>query len=803
VDFVTRDLRLAARGLLRSRAFLLMATGAVALGIGANATVFSVVNSLMVRPLPFERADRLLYLDERSPERGSGDWMSTSWLDLQDWRAQSRTVREMAGFYDAAFDLSGGDEAERASGAMVTDNLFRTLRARPLLGRTFTADEGRPGAPAVVVLGHGLWTRRFAADPAVLGRTLLIDGTGHTIVGVMPPRFRFPEYAELWVPVRVGASAARRDVRNLAVVGRLAPGVELGQAAQEMATINWRLTEQFPRTNDGVTVAVKPLHAALRGETTQAAVLFQGITLLVLLVAWANVGNLLLVRAVGRRREIAIRGALGATRGHVLRQLAAEGLVLAAVGGTLGLGLGLLGRRLLVAAIPIELPFWVSFDFDWRVLAFVAAVSLAGVLFFALAPALQVGRIDLQGALQAGGGRGTAGRGGGRMQSALVVAETALALVLLISAGLMSRSLGRLQAVDPGFSARGVATVRLSLPSRRYPAPGQQQAVWSRLLEGARAIPGVEAAAVVSALPLSGGSKAREVALEGRAPQKEDEGTFALGNTVGGDYFRLMGIAVREGRAFDGRDRAGAGPTAVVSEAMARRFWPGGGALGRRVRFAGPGEPWRTVVGVVGDVKDSRLANPTWPTLYVPAAQSSLAFAHLAVRTRSGAAAALGPLRAAVHGVDPDVPVDQAWTMAEVVRRSAWLSRLYAWLAGVFAAIALALSAVGTYGLLGYLVRQRTQEIGIRAALGARPRDVVGLFVGRGMRLAGLAVLIGLPAGLGLARLLSALLFGMGAWDAPVFAAVPVLVLAVALVASFAPAHAATRVAPSTALRHD
>jgi putative ABC transport system permease protein len=801
MEFLTRDLRLAARGLMRTRAFLVMVTGAIALGIGANATVFSVVNSLMVRPLPFRDADRLLYLDEQSPERGSGDWMSTSWLDLRDWRAQSRTVTGMAGFTDVAFDLSGTGDAERASGALVTDNLFRTLGVGAVLGRTFTPDEGRPGAPPVVVLGHGLWVRRFGADPRVLGRPLLIDGLAHTVVGVMPPRFRFPEYAELWVPVQGDAATARRDVRNMGVVGRLSPGVQVEQAAQEMASINWRLSETYRATNDGVTVVVKPLHAALRGDTTQAAVLFQGITLLVLLVAWANVGNLLLVRAVGRRREMAIRGALGATRGRVIRQLVAEGLVLAALGGTLGLALGLLGRRLLVAAIPIELPFWVSFDFDWRVLAFVAAASLAGVLFFALAPALQMGRMDLQGALQQGGGRGTQAARGGRMQSGLVVAETALALVLLISAALMSRSLGRLQAVDPGFDPEGVATVRLSLPSYRYAKPADQQAVWVRLAQRARALPGVTGAAAVSALPLSGGSRARGVFLEGRAAEKEGEGIFALSNTVGADYFGVMRMALRQGRGFDARDRAGAAPAAVVSEVLARRFWPGESALGRRVRFAGEGEPWRTVVGVVADVKDSRLANPTWPTLYVPVAQSSLNFAHLAVRTGADPAAVLGPLRAAVREVDPSIPVDQAWTMPEVVRRSSWLSRLYAWLAGVFAVIALTLSAIGIYGLLGYLVRQRTQEIGIRTALGARPRDVVRLFVGRGMRLAVLAVLIGLPAGFALARLLSAILFGLGSSDALVFAGVPVLVLAVALVASFAPAFAATRVTPSSALR--
>ena len=805
MDFLTRDLRIAARALLRTRGFLLLVVGAIALGVGANTTIFSVLNPLVLKPLPFPEPERLVYLDEQTPERGTVDWMSTSYADFADWRAESRAFAGMAAFRDAAFDLSGGGPAERASGAVASENLFQVLRVSPALGRGFTVGEGKPGAPAVVVLGHGLWTARFGADPAIVGKTVRVDGLEHTVVGVMPRGFRFPEYAELWVPLRVDAARASRADRALAVVGRLAPGASLERAAGEIATINWRLAEAHPETNDGVTAVVKPLHETLRGDTSHAALLFQGLTLLVLAIAWANVANLLLARSVGRRKEIAVRSALGASRGHVVRQLVAEGIVLAALGGVAGVMLGLLGRNLLVAAIPIELPFWVDFSFDWRVLAFAAGLTLAGVFCFTLAPALQLGRVDLQEVLKAGGRGSTDGRSG-RLQGALVVAETALALVLLVGAGMLAKSLVKLQAVDPGFRAEGVATARLSIPARRYPGPAEQTRLWDALLARVSALPGVEGAAAVGVLPLGGGSRGSQVSIEGVAPPAQgEEAPFALPNPVSRDYFRVMEIPFRAGRGFDGSERADTRPVVVINEAMARRWWPGESAVGKRVRFEGGDRaPWREVIGVVGDVKDTRVAVPTWPTVYLPHAQAPLPFGRLVVRTRGAEPAAVIPgVREALRAIDPDLPIDQTWTLAEVARRSMWLPRLYAWLAGVFAVIALGLSSLGIYGILSYTVRQRTQEIGIRAALGASPRSVTALFVARGARLAGLAVLIGLPAAWALTRLLRSMLFGMGGSDLLVFAGVPLVMVAVALVASFVPARAATRVEPSVALRND
>ena len=804
MEFLTRDLRLAARALFRTRGFLLLVVGAIALGVGANTTIFSVLSPLVLKPLPFPEADRLVYLDEQAPERGTVDWMSTSYLDFADWKAQSRSFAGMAAFFDAAFDLSGSGDAERASGAVVSEDLFRVLRVSPALGRGFAAGEGSPGATQVVVLGNGLWTRRYGADPGVVGKTLRIDGVEHTVVGVMPRGFRFPEYAELWVPMRVDPAQSRRGDRGLAVVGRLAPGASLPGAAGEIATINWRLSEAHPETNDGVTAVVKPLHETLRGETSQAALLFQGLTLLVLAIAWANVANLLLARSVGRRKEIAVRTALGATRGRVVRQLVAEGVVLAALGGAAGLLLGLLGRDLLVASIPIELPFWVDFSFDWRVLAFAAALTLGGVFFFALAPALQLGRVDLQEVMKAGG-RGTTDARGGRLQGALVVAETALALVLLVGAGMLARSLVALRAVDPGFRVEGVATARLALPSSRYPTPARQTAFWDELVARVSAQPGVEGAAAVSVLPLGGGSRGTEVAIEGRAPAAPgEEAPFALPNPVSRDYFRVMGIPLRQGRAFDGSERADAAHVVVVSEAMARRWWPGESPVGKRVRLGGPSGSWREVVGVVGDVKDTRAAAPAGPTVYVPMAQAALPFGRLVVRTRSGNPAEAVPgVRQALRGIDPELPIDQPWTLPEIERRSMWLPRLYAWLAGVFAVIALGLSSLGIYGILSFTVRQRTQEIGIRAALGASPRAVTVLFVARGARLAALAVALGLPAAWVLTRLLGSLLYGVGGADPLVFTAVPAVMLAVALAASFVPARAATKVEPSVALRQE
>lgn len=803
MEFLTHDLRLAARALLRTRGFLLLVVGVIALGVGANTTIFSVLNPLVLKPLPFPHPDRLVYLDEQSPERGTVDWMSTSYPDFADWREQSRSFSGMAAFRDAAFDLADGGAAERASGAVVSDGLFRVLGVAPVLGRGFTAEEGAPGAAPVVMLSHGLWTRRFGGDRGVVGKAIRIDGAEHTVVGVMPEGFRFPEYAELWVPITADPARAPRGERNLAVVGRLAPGVGLKRAASEMATLNWRLAEAHPRTNDGVTAVVKPLHETLRGGTSDAALLFQGLTLLVMAIAWANVANLLLARSVGRRKEMAVRTALGATRGRIVRLLVAEGLVLAVLGGGAGVLLGVVGRDLLVAAIPIQLPFWVDFSFDWRVLAFAAGLTLAGVFVFVLAPALQLGKVRLQEAMKAGG-RGTTDARAGRLQGGLVVAETALALVLLVGAGMLARSLAAMQSVDPGFRAEGVATARLTLSPLKYPNPARQQALWNEWIGRVSALPGVEGAAAVGVLPLGGGSRGGEIAIEGRAPATAgEEPPVALTNPVSGEYFRVMRIPLRGGRGFSGGERAGAAPVAVINEAMARRGWPGESAIGKRVRLAGD-PAWREVVGVVGDVKDTRVAVPTWPTVYVPLAQSALPFGRLVVRTRAGNPAEVIPgVRAELRAIDPDLPVDQAWTLTEVARRSMWLPRLYVWLSGVFAVLALGLSSLGIYGIVAYTVRERTQEIGIRAALGASPRAVTNLFVGRAARLAGVAVAIGLPASWALTRLLRSLLFGMGSADLLVFAGVPAVMVAVAMAASFVPARAAARVEPSVALRHD
>ncbi|HEX8695758.1 MAG TPA: ABC transporter permease [Longimicrobium sp.] len=803
MEFLTHDLRFAVRALFRTRGFLLLAVGAIALGVGANTTIFSVLNPLVLKPLPFPEPDRLLYLDEQTPERGTVDWMSTSYPDFADWRAQSRSFSAMAAFRDAAFDLSGGGEAERASGAVVSEDLFRVLGVTPLLGRGFAVGEGAPSAPAVVVLGHALWTRWYGGDRAAVGKTLRIDGTEHTIVGVMPVGFRFPEYAELWVPLRADSAHRRRGERTLAAVGRLAPGAELEGAAGEIAIINWRLAEAHPESNDGVTVAVRPLHEALRGETGHAALLFQGLTLVVMAIAWANVANLLLARSVERRKEMAVRSALGASRGRIVRQLVAEGAVLAGLGGAAGVLMGLAGRSLLVAAIPIQLPFWVDFSLDWRVLVFAAGLSLAGVVFFALAPALQLRRVELQEVLKAGG-RGTTDAHAGRMQGTLVVVETALVLVLLVGAGMLAKSLVALRAVDPGFRAEGVATARLALSLRRYPASAQQQALWDELIARVSALPGVEGAAAVGVLPLGGGGRGSEVAVEGRVAAAGEEAPFALSNPVSRGYFRVMRIPLRAGRAFDGSERADAVPVVVVNETMARLWWPGESAVGKRVRLGRAAGPWREVVGVVGDVKDTRVALPPWPTVYVPLAQAALPFGRLVVRTRAGNPADVIPgVRGELRRIDPELPVDQAGTLHEVARRSMWLPRLYAWLAGVFAVIALGLSSLGIYGILSYTVRQRTQEIGIRAALGASPRAVTALFVARGARLAGMAVVLGLPASWVLTRLLRSLLYGVGGSDLVVFAAGPVVMFAVALTAAFIPARAATRVEPSVALRHD
>jgi putative ABC transport system permease protein len=806
-----RDCRYAARSLRRSPGFALVAVGTLALGIGANTAIFSVVNAALLRPLPYRDPSGIVLLwgadRVTGAERGQ-----VSATDVADWRAQARSFEAVATYGDWRPLLSeGAGEPERLPAAQVGDGFFDVMKGRPLLGRAFLPEEQEGGKDAVVVLGYGLWQRRFGGDPSIVGRTIKLSGRPHTVVGVMPPDFTslpaglLQEPAELYRPVAEQPAEAERGSRHLRAIARLKPGVALEQAQAEMTTIAGRISEAHPTENTNYGVRVTPLREDLVGNVRPALLLLFGAVGFVLLIACANVGNLLLARAGARRREIAIRAALGAGRGRIVRQLLTESMLLSLLGGGLGLlaaawGTGVVGR------VGAQLVPWLGrVEVDARILAFTFAVSVLTGIVFGLAPALQASRPDLNASLKEGG-RSVAGAGG-RLRGALVVAEVALSLVLLVGAGLLIKSVARLRGVDPGFTAEGVATMNLWLPSAKYQKGADQHEFYARLAERVGGIPGVEAVGVTSVLPVSGNFDGRTVEVEGRAygagERPEVENYY-----VSPGYLRAMSIRLTRGRAFTDADSKDAPPVVLVSETMARRQWGDEDPLGKRLRYYDPyaskDVPWRTVVGVVADVKLTGLDTKGTQGLYAPEAQSPSPAMTLVVRTGAGDPAAVVPaVRREIAALDKDLAVFNVKTMGELVADSLLLRRFSMLLLGAFAALALVLASVGIYGLIAYTVTQRTHEIGVRVALGAQRSDVFRLVVGRGMRLTLAGVGAGVVAALGLTRLMESLLFGVSASDPPTFAAIALLLTLVSLAACYVPARRATRVDPLIALRYE
>jgi putative ABC transport system permease protein len=804
MDTLLQDLRFAFRSLRRTPGFAAVAVLTLALGIGASTAIFTVVNAVLLRPLPFDHPDRLVMLWERPP---SGDPRNVaSPADFTAWRQQSRTVAEMAATYPMKMNLTGGGDPEELRTGLATETFFRVLGVRAAAGRVFRPGDGRE---SVVVLSHGLWTRRFGADPGVVGQTVRLNDQALTVVGVLPARFSYLDVrADAWVSTEFPADARGRF---LTVVGRLAPGATLGQARAEMAAIARRTAAEAPRFDTGWGINPVPLHEQATGEVRPALVLMGAGVAFLLLIACANVANLLLGRSAGRRREVAVRFSLGATRGRVVRQMLVESLVMAGVAGALGLALAWWGTGLLVRLLPDEvLPRLAEVHVDGRVAAFAVACSAVTGVLFGIAPALAASAVRLGDALRDGGRASTGGRARVRLRGALVVAELALAMVLLVGAGLLGRSFARLAAVEPGFRPEGAATVRFTLPRARYAAEAQRRQFYQALLERAQRVPGVTAAGTIWYLPLSGEKSATDFAVEGRPAPPPGSEPGADIRIVGGDYFRAMGEPLRRGRVFTEADREGGPDVLVVNDALARKYFAGEDPVGRRIAYEwdhvvnGRSEPYMltgTVVGVVGSVRENGPSADPSPAIYRWYRQEPPSRSNLVVHTAGDAAAVLPALVAAVHQVDPQIAVADARTMEEVLGGTIARPRLSLTLFGFFAAMALLLASIGIYGVIAFSVAQRRGELGVRMALGASRGDVLRLVVGQGMRMAGAGVGAGLVAALLLTRLMASLLFGVAPTDPAALLGAAAFLGGVALLATYVPARRAAGGDPALALR--
>ncbi|BAC89142.1 ABC transporter permease [Gloeobacter violaceus] len=808
MQMLLQDVRYGLRMLAGSPGFTVVAVLTLALAIGANTAIFSVVSAVLLRSLPYAEPERLVQVWETAPRQDVMEG-SVSAPNYLDWREQNHVFDRIALYGYGAFNLSNNDNPDRLLGAIVSTNFFETFGTAPLLGRGFRQEEEKSADSRVAVISHGLWQRRFEASAAVLGKTVTIDSRPYTIVGVMPPGFQFPrDDRDIFVPFAFDTEYfQQRGQHSYRAVARLKPGVNLAQASEQMNIVARALARQYPDSNTGRGVALVPLYEELVGDIRPALLVLTGAVAAVLLIACANVANLLLARAVARQKEFALRVALGASRARLVRQLLTESALLSLFGGACGLVLAYFGVRLLVAFSPADLPRAQEIAVDGPVLAFTVVVAFATAFVFGLAPALQATRVDCNEALKDGGRTATGGRSRHRLRNLLVVGEVSLALMLLVGAGLLGQSLWRLQSVDPGLNPKNVLTANIFLPVAKYREERQMVDFFDRLLARIRNLPGVSSASGVTTLPLSGNSSDGSFIIEGRPPAGPGQEPNAGQLIVGPDYLQTMGIPLVRGRTFEERDRATSRKVALINETMARRFWPGKDPVGRRISIDTPRpapDSWIEIMGIVKDARTLALNKPVRPEIYFPYSQFTWPLFNLVVRTETGDPAALSnALREQVMAIDPDQALGKVRTMEAVIAESIEQERFNALLLILFAVVALALSGVGIYGVMAYSVTQRTHEIGIRLALGAERGSIIRLVVGQGMAPAIAGVAIGLVAAAALGQLLSSLLFGVSAIDPPTFIGVAAMLLGVAFLACFLPARRATRVDPMVALRYE
>ena len=796
-----QDLIYSVRALRAAPGFALVALLTLALGIGANTAIFSVVRGVLLRPLPFPDAEQVMRVWHVN-RTANVNRAQVSEPDFLDWRAATRRFSTLGAYWYApgssGANLTGGGTPERLEGAYITDGFFQTLRTPALVGRTIESAETVIGNNLVMVLSHDIWQRRFAGDPSILGRMLLLDGVGHRVVGVMPPDFTFPaEKLDFWIPVSTippDGIGRERSSNFLDLVGRLAPGATPAQAQEELAAVARRIARETPQRQDWDDVLVVPVREALFGEVQRPLLVLLGAVGFVLLITCVNIAGLLLARATARERELAVRSALGAGRGRIVRQLLTESLVLALIGGFVGTALAYAGVKMLGAIGASELPRASTIRIDGLVLAYALAVSTVAGLLFGLVPALRATSRDLQGVLRAGS-RGISGAAGGRLRSMLVVAEVALAVVLVIGAGLAARSFLRLLDVDPGFDPRNVLAVNLNMQSENYVVDH------AALLTAIRSVPGVRAAGAAKNLPLRGVGEARfPVIVPGSARDPRDREIRLPVMHVSTDYFKAMGIPLRAGREFTLADRAGAPVVYLVNEAFVRQYWPGENAIGKVLKLGGG---TMEIIGVVGDVRQRSLTEPAEPMAYIHYLQNRRSGQGIAIRTEGDPLRYAGAIRQAIWSVNRDQTITSVETMSGIVGGSLARPRLIATLLLLFGVMGLALGALGIYGVLAYAVTQRRQEIGVRVALGASPGSVLGLIVRQGMTLAAIGVVAGIAGAMILTRVMESVLYEVRTTDPVTFTAVVVVLLATAFTASWLPARRALQIDPVEALRND
>jgi predicted permease len=809
------DFRYGFRILLRNPGFTLAAIVVLALGIGANTAIFSIVNAVLLRPLPYQDASRIMQVWHVPPAKSfpGMSYFSVSPANYLDWQSQNSSFEQMAAYGFASFNVGGGERPEAIRGAAVAPRFFSILHVQPVFGRTFSAEEDRPGQGHVVILGNALWRNHFAADTGIVGRNVLLDGQTYTVIGIMPPKFKFPDWADLWVPL--AWSNEKRAVRgnhNYMVIGRLKPEVAVRQAKADLSAISERLEQQYPEDDKGWGATVLPLREQIVGDVRPALLVLLGAVAFVLLIACANVANLVLAKTVSRKKEIAIRTSLGASRATVLRQILAETLLLSLAGGALGLFLARFGMTLIQKYLADRLPNSTEITLDTQVLAFTIFLALFAGILAGLLPAVRFTRTDINEALKQGQSRGSSDSGGSKTRGLLVVSEIALSLVLLIGAGLMIRTLLHLSSIQPGFDPNNVLTARLTVPGTKFSGPAAQISFYDQVLRQVRATPGVESAGLIDSLPMDGGGSHQPVAVEGQPIVPMADQPEVDVRLISPGYLHAMRVPVLRGRDLNDADVAGRPAVVFISESMAKRFWPNENPIGKHITLTFFAGAVREVAGVVGDVKHDSLdqTRPVetlyWPLsqLTVPPSEAWRSFGmSLAVRTSADPASAISGVTSAVHQVDPETPVVGVVTMQGLISASLSPQRFNVLLLGAFAGLALVLAAVGIYSVLSYSVRRRVREIGIRMALGATHSDILQMVVADGMKPILLGVAIGLAAAFALSRVVTSLIYGVRATDPLTFAGVALLLVSVGFLATFFPAYRATRVEPVRTLREE
>ena len=812
MDNFLNDLRYGVRSLIKHPGFTAIAIITLALGIGANTAVFTVVNAVLIRPLPYKDPSRLVTIWEESPERDLYE-MPVSLANLRDWVDQNTTFENIAAYTFSEFNLTDSGEPASLLGVRSTANLFPLVGAHPVVGRTFVADEDKEGADRVVVISNAMWRSRFGSDPQVVGRHISLNNQSYTIVGVMSPDFQFPvgfgymgkvlnDPIDLYVPIAPESRELRRGNYSFFAIGRLKDGATFEQARAEMTAIEKRLEQQYPDGNTGIGVSLVPTNEQTVKEIRPALLVLLAAVGFLLLIACANIANLMLARTTSREKEIAIRTALGASRWRVMRLLLIESLLLSLSGGLLGFFLALWGGEGLVAIAPDNIPRLNEIGIDRGVFAFTLAVAVITGVLFGLIPALQSANPDLNRALKDATRGSTGSIAGKRTRSILVTAEVALSLLLLIGAGLMIRSFMLLQQVNPGFNPDNLVTSTLSLSRSKYPEGRQQAAFFQDALQRLQSQPGVESAAATTALPLTLSISGSDFRIEGRPEPQPGQETIVNTSKVSPDYFRTLGVPMIKGREFSHRDSSDAPLAAVINNDLARTYFPNEDPIGRRITFD-EGESWLSIVGVAGDMRRFGLDSNVKPEVFLPYLQSPSRSMSLVVRSSTDPTSIAAAMKTQVQQIDRDLPFEETKTMQELLAESNSGRRFNMLLLTVFAGVALLLAIVGIYGVMSYTVAQRTKEIGIRVAIGAQAADVFRMVVGQGMLLAIIGIVLGLVAAFGVTRLMASLLFGVEATDPTTFVGIALLLAVVAFVACYIPGRRATKVDPLIALRYE